>query len=76
MTNEKNFRKVISYIPDRIAAELKNLPAESAGMINEIRLRINRPVIISMSGRNCFLSYGGRFTENPHNAVTADASDI
>ena len=42
MTNEKNFRKVISYIPDRIATELKNLPAESAGMINEIRLRINR----------------------------------
>ncbi len=76
MTNEKNFRKVISYIPDRIATELKNLPDESVGMINEIRLRINRPVIISMSGRNFFLSYGGRFSENPHNAVTADASDI
>lgn len=59
MKNAMGFDGVLYSIPMRIAALLKKLPTEIKEQIQEIRLRRNCPVTLTLSGRSVWVDKGG-----------------
>ncbi|MGN1481659.1 stage III sporulation protein AA [Porcipelethomonas sp.] len=76
MADIKNYKKIISYFPERISGVLSRISAENIGGINEIRLRVNRPVSVSSFGQNYFVTESGSLTEHKGLGITAGYSDI
>ncbi len=48
---------VLSFLPNTIAEAIKRIPPQVRSGIEEIRVRISRPVEITTSGTVHFLSY-------------------
>lgn len=53
-----------------------NTAAVEQKRIQEIRLRCNKPIILLMDGKECFLDDSGRFQDNPETAYRAESGEI
>lgn len=49
--------KIFSFLPKTIAKALEGIPSESRDNVEEIRIRINRPIEVTVRGAPLFLSY-------------------
>lgn len=76
MTDTKNFRKVLLYMPKSIAGAIGKISAESIGNISEIRLRVNRPVSVSSFGKNYYVTENGGLTSHKSLGIVAGKNDI
>ncbi len=64
MDNEvlKDFNYIISYLTPRIQACLNKINNESIELIHEIRIRANRPIVISFAKECLFLTISGKLS--------------
>lgn len=79
MTKERDerFDSASKCICDRIEAALDHLPVDVKKHVQEIRLRVNRPVCICCAGGTYFLNLGGRLTCRPvSESLVAEPQDM
>lgn len=76
MTEIKNFRKVLLYMPKRIASAIEKISSENISRINEIRLRTNRPISISSFGKNYYVTENGGLTTHKTLGIISRKDDI
>ncbi len=72
----KNYRKVLSYLPHEMAVIFEKIPLHNAENINEIRLRVNRPLAVTVSGESFFVTENGAFTLSESLGVICTAENI
>jgi len=66
---------VLDALPDHIQAILRKIPATLAEGLEEIRIRENRPLMVSSLGRDYFLSGNGEIASHPSQAYWATRAD-
>ncbi len=76
MESLTNYRKIGKYLPEHMARALSKVPSASAMGINEIRLRTNRPLAVSVKGENLFITENGSFTSHASLGMICKSSDI
>lgn len=76
MTEIKNFRKVLLYMPKRIAQAIGKISTENIIRINEIRLRANKPISISSFGKNYYVTENGGLTTSKTLGIISKKDDI
>ncbi len=76
MTEIKNFRKVLLYMPKRIAEAIGKISSENIRRINEIRFRVNKPVSISSFGKNYYVTEKGGLTTCKTLGIISNKNDI
>lgn len=76
MSDLKNYKKVLNYLPNRISCIFKKIPYSTAESINEIRLRINRPIAVTSFGENFFVTPGGALTSSSVLGIICTSDDI
>lgn len=76
MTEIKNFRKVLLYMPKRIAEAIGKISSENIRRINEIRFRVNKPVSISSFGKNYYVTEKGGLTTCKTLGIISSKNDI
>ena len=63
-----------SVLPTKAKEIAERLDSDSANDICEIRLRSNRPLLVSLKNEKFFLTPEGRFTKNPDEAFVVSAA--
>ena len=66
----------ISYLPSRIAEKINSLSEKTLDSIQEIRLRSDRPISITLNGENVFLSMDGTLQTEHINSITARKREL
>lgn len=67
---------IFNMVPSSIRQYLRQLGPEILGGLEELRLRQDRPVILSFNNRDFFINKNGGLTENPEQAYCAGEEDI
>ncbi len=77
--NLEKFNKAVSFLTPRVAGLLQNLPEEDKRRIQEVRLRAEKPLMLSAAAQALFLLPNGRvsgiFSENTVTCSAAELSD-
>ncbi len=66
----------IAYLPKRIADAICALSADTLCRVQEIRLRANKPLSLTVSGKNFFLCENGTLSSYPINALGTSAGEL
>lgn len=74
MDSSKGFNQVISYIPDKLRNYLQKISDVTA--IQEIRLRIGKPLAITTFGKEYFVSDSGGISKEGKSLVIVTKSDV
>ncbi|CAB1247006.1 Stage III sporulation protein AA [Ruminococcaceae bacterium BL-6] len=74
-TNCSFFDTAAAPVSLRLAPYLRRLPERIKAKTQEIRLRVNRPVCLSVDGKNYFLA-GHGISTLPEHCVTAEKEDV
>ena len=73
---EDKFLEVISQLSDKLYLYLNQIDQLFKSQINEIRLRVNQPIILHSSDTFFFLSNSGRVSKTPSNLKIISQKDI
>ncbi|MBE6844920.1 MAG: hypothetical protein E7508_04290 [Ruminococcus sp.] len=76
MSGLKNYKKILNYLPQKISCMFKKIPYVTAESINEIRLRVNRPVSVTSLGENLFVTPSGALTSSASLGIICTLDDI
>lgn len=68
--------EIASFFSDKVRQAIMNLPAKSFEQIQEIRLRVARPVMLTYGAKPFVLSINGGICKNTETAIITDVSDI
>ena len=68
--------QVCTYLPPRIRGAVQSIQPASAERIQEIRLRAGRPLAVSISGKERFVTIDGCLTAYPEQAVQTLKTEI
>ena len=66
---DKNFKDVVSILPCKIKDQLNKIDPKVQTKISEIRLRVNRPITLTVSGGGRFLQDGQLMTQIGKNYI-------
>lgn len=72
---QKSFRQLSGIFPVRLRSALSAVLADSSHL-QEIRIRIGRPLLIYYRGRETFLTEAGASTENPNEALQVTEEEV
>ncbi len=74
----KSIETIISYLPITVKSLMAKLTAEQKESINEVRVRVNRPIVLEMNDKKYFLSRSGSVTMdiNSQGLYITDFSEI
>lgn len=73
---EINFHEILEIMPVSLRKILQSIPNHTINNIEEIRLRVNKPLIINVGGKDYFITKNGIATINKHNIVMVNKLDI
>lgn len=76
MTGYENYRQVLRYLPERISSAFSKTPRGEAETINEIRLRTNRPLSVSVKGKNYYVTKSGSLTSHRSLGIDCTKADV
>ncbi len=76
VSKEINYREVLEILPIRIRKLFNSLPNRFINEVEEVRLRVNRPLVIKNRGDDYFLTDQGRTTRINQNIIMVDRDDI
>lgn len=65
MAGDPFFEKTLATLPEALAITLRQLPPQRQGLVQEIRLRLGKPLSVVMQGESWFLSREGRASQQP-----------
>ncbi|WP_227874235.1 stage III sporulation protein AA [Tumebacillus algifaecis] len=68
--------QIACVLPVRIRQAILGLPIDVLGQIEEIRLRLGRPIQILYGGRDCFVTSQGKVTGEPDAGYPLTAEDL
>jgi len=71
-----NNREILDILPVRLRNIYSSLPNRFINDIEEVRLRVNNPLIINSHGKDYFLTEDGRTTMVKHNVLIINNDDI
>ncbi len=71
-----NGKEILEILPIRLRQIFSNLPNRFIGDIEEIRLRVNNPLIINCQGEDFFLTEKGRTSKVKHEVIEINRDDI
>lgn len=60
----KSIETIISYMPMELKSIMTKLPTEIKESINEVRVRVNRPIVLEVTDRKYFLFRNGSVTQD------------
>ncbi|MEG0371590.1 MAG: stage III sporulation protein AA [Clostridium sp.] len=69
-------RDILSALPLNISGPIRKLHNSESSMIEEIRLRVNRPLMLYINGRDCYLSKSGTISQMAKSDLIVDKTDI
>lgn len=70
------YRRIFSILPENIRDLLSRLPVQFMDRLEEIRLRQNRPLIVTHTAGDVFLDSSGQPTSNPGDAYVITGDDM
>jgi len=76
MNVKNNYATVCKYVPERLRQSLNAVSSSDRDRVNEIRLRVNRPITVSIGGKSLFVTRNGGFSDDPVLGLSADKHDI
>lgn len=78
MKDLQSFNAICTYLPAKIKSPLMRLNESDVAVVNEIRIRLGKPIAIHFSGRTCFLLNDGGLTEryDSNCCIIAAKSDV
>lgn len=76
MKASESIRLVQEYLPLRIRSSIMKLNSEVAHHMQEIRLRINRPLAIRVKGVEHYLTPQGTLTDSPQSSLLVSGDEI
>lgn len=76
MENASKLSEVLPYLPQHIQSMIKKLPDEIRNEIEEIRLRQNKPLMVSCSRSDYFISFEGFPVKDACFAYTVTEADL
>lgn len=68
--------EVIPYLPGRIRNAASKLDRHILAVLEEIRLRAGKPVMLTLSGHDGFLHENGQVLQNPFGALQANVDEL
>ncbi len=68
--------EVLPLLPPSVREALGRMPAEYAVTLEEVRLRVGRPLAVGSGGREAFLSADGQLVVRPEAAYCVTAADV
>jgi len=68
--------QILPVLPQRIRHAIRQMPLDVQSGLEEIRLRLGRPLQVYAQGRDSFLSLHGRLSPNPADGHLIDEEDI
>ncbi|MGZ4111610.1 MAG: stage III sporulation protein AA [Tumebacillaceae bacterium] len=68
--------QIAPVLPSRIRQALLQMPNDALAQLEEIRLRLGRPLQVYYAGRDAFLCLQGRLTNEPQSGHVIDEEDI
>lgn len=74
--SRQNYKKVLNYLPEKISCIFRKIPSDTAENINEIRLRVNRPIAVTSLGENYFVTANGSLTLSDSLSIICTSGDI
>jgi len=75
-TADRLQRQLLPFLPENIRRIIAGLPAETAAGLEEIRLRVNRPLMLVNGDGDRMLAPDGVTVELPADALTVTGEDI
>lgn len=75
-TDKYAFDNVIQYIDSKISKVLINIPLEMKKKIEEIRLRVNSPLMVSLNGYDYYVNYDGSISYDEKDLVIVSRENI
>lgn len=76
MQSKKTLDEVLNFLPPKIQWLMKRCTEEHMNHAEEIRLRLNKPLIVSGSGWDFFIDAYGAFTKEKEKAYVTSMEDI
>lgn len=80
MNYRSSYEAIVSYMPQNIKTALLSVEERYRTTVNEVRIRVNRPVALGFSGETKYLSYDGKIFDDPNsnrkNLITPTKTDI
>ena len=76
MAEQSLLRDIYPVLPDRIRSSLTRVPYEQIKGIEEIRLRAERPLMVSEGGRDYFISASGKQKDFTSGCMMIERLDI
>lgn len=73
---ENRVFEILNYMPDNLKPTLQRMLELSAGNLEEVRLRIGRPLIVGTSGGNYAVGADGSLSENIAGAYEVTEADV
>ena len=67
--DNKNFDMVLEYITPEVSSVLHKISSFKKSIIEEIRLKNNKPLLVCCNGNDYFVSKAGELKEDNHNAL-------
>lgn len=74
--SRQNYKKVLNYFSEKIECVFRKVPSNTAESINEIRLRVNRPIAVTSLGKNYFVTENGSLTLSDSLGIICTAENI
>ena len=76
MNNQNSYSIVCRYIPQQMRKYLEAVSIADREKINEVRLRVNRPLTVSQGGKKYFVTKSGGLTTESSMGTVADSECI
>lgn len=76
LTDNYTFEHVIQYVDSRINKILANIPSKIKKNIEEIRLRVNSPLMVSLNGYDYFVNRDGSISYEEKDSVIVTRENI
>lgn len=76
MRESQTARGILNYLPPNLRGLLEGLPDSAWCHLEEVRLRVNRPIMINLPGRELLLDGRGQVVSNLADAYSVSADDL
>ncbi|MDK2918946.1 MAG: stage sporulation protein [Candidatus Petromonas sp.] len=73
---EVNFNEILEILPIKLRNLLKNISPDLINEIEEIRLRVDKPLIINARGQDYFVTNDGKATRIQHKIIMVNKFDV
>ncbi len=72
----KYFEEIVNVLPMRLKKILQNISSHKVKDLEEVRLRVNKPLILNILGKDFFITKDGMTSKVLHNCIMVTKEDV